>query len=263
MSHSTANDEEIDPRLRELLTRAYPGPDCPPPEAWLPDAPLTSEERERLEAHTRVCPACAAERELALAFAADEAENKDAQLSRDTDAIVRRLRDHAPWRARAARPSAPRELRSSLRWRRRSFPTVPLALAAGIVLTLGVVLRVVGPNAPPLGAPGTGAVMRGGDIETTTPAGEVASVPVDLRWREVPGAASYRVSVVGVDGEPVWSATVAGPPAELPESVAATMHASVLYRWQVEAMDGNGARIAWSKPTQFRIESAPQPGARD
>jgi len=263
MSNSTTNDDEIDPRLRELLARAYPGPDCPPPEVWLPDAALSAEERARIEAHAQTCPACAAERELAVAFAGDDPAKKDAALSKDTDAIVRRLKDNAPWRSRAAPASTPIDLRSRARRRRGPFPGVPLALAAGIVLTLGVVLRVAGPHAPPLGAPGAGAVLRGGEIETSSPAGDVASAPESLRWREVPGAASYRVSVIGVDDETLWSATVAGPPAELPESTLATLHASVLYRWQVEALDGNGARIAWSKPTPFRIEPGADRNAED
>lgn len=263
MSNSTVNDDEIDPRIRELLTHAYPGPDCPAPEVWLEDAPLAAEERARIDAHAQGCPACAAERELARAFAGDEPAKKDAGLSKDADAVVRRLRDNAPWRARPAPAAAVRDIRSAGRQRRRPFTGVPLALAAGIVLTLGVVLRVAGPHAPPLGAPGAGDVLRGGAIETSAPSGDVPATPEDLRWREVPGAASYRVSVLGVDDEPLWSATVVSPPVELPESVRETLHASVLYRWDVEAMDGNGARIAWSKPTPFRIESAQDRGAQD
>jgi hypothetical protein len=262
MNTFTANDDEIDPRVRELLTHAYPGPDCPPPEVWLDDAPLAAEERARIDAHAQSCPACAAERDLARAFAGEPAK-KGAALSKDADAVVRRLRDNAPWRSRPASTATVHDIRSAGSRRRRPFPGVPLALAAGIVLTLGVVLRLAGPQAPPLGAPGAGDILRGGAIETSAPSGDVAVTPEDLRWREVPGAASYRVSVIGVDDEPLWDATVDNPPAALPESVKEALHASVLYRWEVEALDGNGAKIAWSKPTPFRIESAQDPGAQD
>jgi hypothetical protein len=247
--NTTMDDEhEHDRGLKGLLERAYPGPDCPAPEAYLPDAVLSAEERARIETHARTCPACAAERELARSFAVP------AGVSEDAEAIVQRLREDAPWKARSKGVSPSGRQRALVRGRRRrSFMGLPLAMAAGVLLAVGAALQLLGPHAPPVGAPGSGSSMRGSAIETVTPAGEVGAVPSELRWHEVPNAVSYRVSILGVDGEPLWNETVSGSPAMLPQPASSALHALVLYRWQVEAFDANGVRIAWSKPTAFSI----------
>jgi hypothetical protein len=98
-------------------------------------------------------------------------------------------------------------------------------------------------------------IMRGSEIEAVAPEGDIAQEPGALQWRNVTDAASYRVTILGVDGDPVWSGSAAGSPAELPDAALAAMHATVLYRWQVEAINANGQRIAWSKPTPFRFEA--------
>ena len=106
----------------------------------------------------------------------------------------------------------------------------------------------------PVGAPGTGAVMRGNEIEVVGPAGELPAVPGALTWIDVPDAASYRVSILGVDGEELWSERISGSPATLDETSKSTLHPAVRYRWQVEALDAEGTRIAWSNITPFRIQ---------
>lgn len=239
--------DERDGPLHALLARAYPGPDCPPPEAYLPGAELSDAERARIEAHARACPACAAERELARGFA------EPVRTEADNEAIVQKLQASAPWHARAASSSNVTPIGGRRARRRRSFMGLPLAMAAGILIATGAALQLLGPHAPPIGAPGSGNALRGAAIEVVAPAGDVREVPRELDWRAVPDATSYRVSIVGVDGEPLWNETVTGSPAMLPATAANALHGAVLYRWQVEALDANGARIAWSKPTEFRI----------
>jgi hypothetical protein len=129
-------------------------------------------------------------------------------------------------------------------------------MAAAVLVAIGAISQFIGSNAPPIGAPGAGIAMRGSDIETVAPEGDIPQAPAALQWRDVPDAASYRVSILGVDGDPVWSGTAGASPAQLPEAALTAMHPTVLYRWQVEAMNANGARIAWSKPTPFRFEAA-------
>jgi hypothetical protein len=253
MNTPTADEHEHDARLSRLLTQAWPGPDCPPPEAYLPDADLSDAERARVESHARTCPGCAAERALARSF------DKDAASDEDADAIVRKLRASAPWRQHLASVSTLGQARAGGRTRRRLSFGLPLAMAAGVLLAVGAVFQLIGPSAPPIGAPGTGMILRGSEIETVAPAGDVAQAPDALSWREVPDAASYRVSILGVDGDTLWTGTAAGSPAVLPDAALTAMHPAVLYRWQVEAMNTNGTRIAWSKPTPFRFEGAATP----
>jgi hypothetical protein len=241
------HEEELDTGLRELLERAYPGPDCPPPEVYLSDAALNAADRSRVEAHARTCPACAAERELARSFDATGKQSEDAE------AIVQKLQTSAPWKSRKVTPMSGRPRTTERNRRRPAFMGLPLAMAAGVLIAVGAALQLLGPHAPPIGAPGTGSAMRGADIEVMTPAGDIATAPDELDWQDVPNAVSYRVRILLVDGEPLWTETVAGSPAKLPQLTASALHASVLYRWQVEALDANGTRIAWSKPTQFRI----------
>ena len=251
MNTPMADENERDARLGRLVMQAWPGPDCPPPEVYLRDADLSDAERARVESHARVCPACAAERELARSFDADAA------LDEDTSAIVQRLRDEAPWHPRTTTVSSLDQARDRRSQRRRSFIGIPLAMAAAVLVAIGAITQLLGPHAPPIGAPGAGTMMRGSEIETVAPEGDIPQQPDALEWRDVPDAASYRVTILGVDGDPVWSGTSAGSPAQLPDAALTAMHPTVLYRWQVEAMNANGARIAWSKPTPFRFEAAP------
>jgi hypothetical protein len=251
MTTPIADENGMDSELERWLARAYPGPDCPPPEAWLSDSGATDAERARLDAHADACPACAAERALARAFEAG------GEPSADVEAIVARLRKGAPWRQADVAPISFATRRSGRRRPLATFLALPLAMAAALVLAVGAILRFGAPGAPPVGAPGTGAVMRGNEIEVVAPRGELAAVPEALTWVDVPDAASYRVSILGVDGEELWSERVSGSPATLDETSKNTLHAAVRYRWQVEALDADGARIAWSNATPFRI----RPGA--
>ena len=53
--------------LAQALRRAYgEGSPCPDPEIFLEEDRLDEAERQRLATHVNTCPACAAERELAL-----------------------------------------------------------------------------------------------------------------------------------------------------------------------------------------------------
>lgn len=235
-----------DAHVARLLEQAWPGPECPPPEAFLADAALSAEERARIEAHADVCPACGAERTLARAFGAPTMASPEAQ------AITETLRARAPWRANEAKPDPRFETRRRMR---RFAVAVPFALAAAVVLGIGVVLQFGAPGAPPVSAPGTGAVMRGSTIDVVAPAGDVGALPDELEWEPVPDAASYRVAIIGVDGETLWQATVEEPPAAIPPETRANLHPSVRYRWQVEALDERGARIARSEATAFRAET--------
>jgi hypothetical protein len=90
---------ELGRRLRAAYGAAA---GCPPPESWHRAAlgELPPAERDRLAAHAAACPACAAERDLALAFAAGPGPGA-AALDADVAAIVARLEARPPHRAAA------------------------------------------------------------------------------------------------------------------------------------------------------------------
>ncbi len=253
--------------LRAAYTEAEAG--CPPHEAYLAEEMerLSPEERRRLEEHAEGCPACAAERDLARMF--DAGSEVEGVLPEDVAFVVSQLETASPVRPAAqpwkdnvvpfripapktaqpatARPAIAQPLpaRRSGLWRIAAVAV--LALGAGLMFQLSRP-----PGAPPLPVPGTGTTFRGGEVEATSPMGEVAGIPSELRWEPRPGAASYRVRLSTVDDTVLWETAVPAPPARLPAEVTGQLHRAVAYLWTVEALDASGARMAVSEPVRFR-----------
>ena len=264
--------------LDEWLRAAYadPAAGCPPVEAWLEEelAARTPEERRRLEAHAAHCPACAAERDLAQGF--DAGPEGAGVRPEDVAFVVSRLESAAPVgnvrsfreapRFREARgetakavPAAAvptsRRIESSPAWR--------LAAAAVLVIAAGLAFQLSRPGAPPLPAPQAGGVVRGGEVETVSPVGEVDALPAELRWTPRPGASSYRVRLSTVDDTVLWEATVPESPARLPAEVSEKLHRAVAYHWTVEALGPAGERLGASEPARFRARPAPEGAGAD
>jgi len=259
---------ENDPRLPlgEWLRAAYAGKDagCPPPEAFLEAETATPEERRRLDEHAGRCPACAAERDLARLFAAPETAGVSGA---DLDFVVARLEEASP--VRASRPAgqvvpfpAPPARPAPRRAAGQPWTGQLWKIAAALILVVGggLLFQLTqspqgGP--PSLPAPQAGGPVRGGEVETISPSGDVGGIPAELRWTPREGARSYRVRLSAVDDTVLWEATVPAPPARLPAEVVARLHRAVAYTWTVEALDASGARIAASEPVRFRAR--PQP----
>jgi hypothetical protein len=247
---------ETGPRLslEDWLRAAYADGEagCPPPEAYLEAeaGALTPEERRRLDEHADRCPACAAERDLARLF--DAGPEAAGVRSEDVAFVVSRLETaRRPSGVVVPFPAAVRqpEARRPAVWR--------LAAAALLVLGGGLLFQLSRSGAPSLPAPGTATVMRGGEVEAVSPAGEVAGVPAELQWRPRPGASSYRVRLSAVDDTVLWETSVPAPPARLPAEVVRRLNRAVVYVWTVEALDASGARLAASEPVRFRARPAP------
>ena len=244
--------------LEDWLRAAYAEEDagCPPPEAFLAEEieRLSPQERRRLEEHADRCPACAAERDLARMFDAGPAADIEGVLPEDVGFVVSRLEAASPVRPRdakvvpfrvpAPKPALPAPARRSALWR--------LAAAVILVLGAGMLFQLSRPGAPPLPVPGTGTTVRGGEVEAVSPVGEVARIPLELRWEPRPGAVSYRVRLSTVDDTVLWETVVPAPPASLPVEVTGQLHRAVVYTWTVEALDASGARIAVSEAVRFR-----------
>lgn len=253
--------------LEDWLRAAYAEEEagCPPPEAYLAEETgrLSPEERRRLDEHADRCPACAAERDLARMFDAGPAAGAEGVLPEDVAFVVSRLEASSPvrpaskgnvvpFRAPVSKPAAKPSPRSNV-WR--------LAAAVILVLGAGILFQLSRSGAPPLPAPGTGTVVRGGEVEAVSPVGEVAAIPPELRWEPHPGAASYRVRLSTVDDTVLWETRVPAPPARLPAEITGQLHRAVVYIWTVEALDASGARMAVSEPVRFRARPDPQEGA--
>ncbi|HYG61146.1 MAG TPA: zf-HC2 domain-containing protein [Thermoanaerobaculia bacterium] len=268
--------------LGEALRAAHsPEHGCPPPEAFLSweAGDLSDEERRRLDEHVAGCPACAAERDLARLFEPPSEDSEEMAARReDMDFILARLEKGRPASPRAVReakvvpfpaaaparsPEMP--MASALpaaRRRSRFLPAMGLAAAAMLALVFGLLFQMR--SAPPLpepGAGGGGGVMRGADLAVVAPVGEIAAVPSELRWEEIPAAHSYRWRLLSVDGSVVWEETASGSPVRLPQALVRSLHPAVAYTWTVEALDTQGDRIATSTPARFRVRPAGENGS--
>lgn len=236
--------------LGKWLTEAYRGrDDCPPPEALLAEelAALEPAARQRLEAHVRSCPACAAERRLATAF--DEIREEDRA---DLDWLVDQL-DRKPSAAAIEIPETAqvvtidrgRALRAQAWW--------PLALAATLLLAVGLVsqLRPSRPGLPEL--PET-SIVRSSRLELLAPQGDITGIPEQLMWSGVDDAATYRVTVERPGGDIVWQQDVAAEQIEIEDVVRRSLQPAVVYSWAVEALDKEGSLLARSAIGTFRIQ---------
>ena len=259
MSDETPMRRELHEWLRDAYADAAAG--CPPPEAYLAAelAALQPEERHRLDAHADACPACSAERELARAFDAGEA----GVSAEDVDWVTARLRGEtdvaAPPAAANAPPGMPPAGRVvSFRGRAAARTWVRFAAAAVLVVAAGLTVRTFYQRPPALPAPPHGGVVRGGEVEVVAPIGEVAAPPVELRWRPLAGASTYRVRLLAVDGTVLCDIQADGSPAPLPADVTAKLRRAVSYEWTVDAATASGAVIGRSVPARFRIRPLPE-----
>lgn len=239
--------------LEEWLHEAYAG--CPPAESFLEAeaGALDPEARRRLDEHADGCRACAAERDLARLFDPGGEAGAEAGDIRQEDLafVIGRLEAASPVKtpSRPARQVLPFPVSRS----RPSAWITRLAAAAVVILAAGLFLQRF-MAAPPLPAPpGSGGVMRGGEVEPLSPLGDVEAAPAELRWEPRPGAASYRVRLRAVDDTVLWEAMVPAPPARLPADVAQNLQPAVSYVWSVEALDAQGARLGGSEPARFRV----------
>lgn len=141
---------------------------------------------------------------------------------------------------------------------RRRSPRA-LALAATVVMALGVgmLLRDPGPDAPRLPAEVPETVVRSAAVEPLAPLDRVAEVPAELRWRPVERARRYAVELLRTGDELVWRGETAGASIALPAEVRTALDRAVVYHWRVEALAGDGRRLARSEPARFVI--APRP----
>lgn len=245
--------------LDEWLSAAYgdAAAGCPPPEVWLEEelATRSPEERRRLDAHAGHCPACAAERDLALGF--DAGPEAAGVRPEDLAFVVSRLEAASPVSdLRSKKPS--NVVPFPTRRRIESSPVWRLAAAAVLVIAAGLTFQLSRPGAPPLPDPQVGGVVRGGEVEAVSPLGEVAGIPAELQWLPRSGASSYRVRLSTVDDAVLWEATVPAPPARLPAEVTRTLHRAVVYLWSVEALGPAGERLGASEPVRFRARPAPE-----
>jgi hypothetical protein len=214
----------------DLLNAALrPGEDCPSLDELgrYADGALGREERSALEAHVHGCPSCEAELALLRALTSIEV---------------------------AAQPTRPA---SRSRW----LPFDSLrANAAAAVLLVGIVaagsywLSVRrAPVLPSQVSTTGGEVRRSLSIAIRGPIGDQRDVPQRFEWLAAPGALRYRVRLMTVDRQELWSTVTTAPAVELPASVQSALAPGRTLLWNVSAYGGDDALIAESGTQTFRV----------
>jgi len=139
----------------------------------------------------------------------------------------------------------------------RNFFRVPYlagALAAALVLGLGISFYVSdrGPH-PISGNIGTGT-FRSGSVKLDGPSGNLAQPPDAFRWEAYPGAKSYRVEVMEVDGTVLWSTQASENFTAATPELKSKMHPGKTLHWKVTALDASGKEIASSSQEKFQVK---------
>ena len=108
-------------------------------------------------------------------------------------------------------------------------------LGAGLLAAAAALVLMVRP-------PAVDPVRDGGAPATLVaygPTGEAPLASLRFIWGAAPGVASYRLTVSGADGAPVWSGSVADTVAVLPDSVA--LRVDQRYLWVADALLEDGS----------------------
>ncbi|HXV75885.1 MAG TPA: hypothetical protein VD788_06145 [Candidatus Polarisedimenticolaceae bacterium] len=230
--------------LDDDLARALAGSsDCPPPETFERGRwdSLTFAERGRIGRHADRCAACSAERELARAFDHPKATGLDAD-----EAFVAERLDRLRPSSTLARAGGRSRFPADWRW-------VSAAALVGVALVAGLVWRGTPSPAPLLPDPPPPSTERGIHLRFDAPRGDLARAPGEARWEAHPGAESYLLRLVAIDGKVIWSTTAPASSVELPAVLVDRLAAHVTYRFEVDALDAQGRVVAASAAVGFRI----------
>jgi hypothetical protein len=242
---------------RLFKTALKPGAGCPPVtqlEQFLTESPTPS---AALAAHVKSCAFCRTEVQLLREFySGSERETGTAAVQ----AIASRLRARSNEifkRETASIEMGARPRRSF--WRTSWFgPAAVAAAAIVVVLTVGLQMRT---SAPALHPPGAGPeVLRSNAIFVTAPSGDVAQAPLEIRWQPAPGAAKYKVRLLEVDGQELWSMETSESTVQIPGAIRARIVPAKTLLCQVSAFDEAGRQVALSDTVRFRVlQKAYQP----
>jgi hypothetical protein len=148
----------------------------------------------------------------------------------------------APWSAEAAqllRPGARTAAAASPPFRRTgSLPWIALATAAGLVLSVGLVL-VARRSGVQTAAP---AERGSSDITRALDPRDRAALPAPperLEWAPMEGASSYEATIYDAESTPLWkSPPAAATRVDVPAEVRARLAPRRVYLWRVVARVG-------------------------
>lgn len=224
------------------------GKDCLSPDDL--QALLQNNGSESSRQHVGDCPHCQAELAMIESFAAAKSpEVSDVGQREEIAWIVARLQAHPKT---ATSPPV-----RTAAWRNFfQLPYVVGAAAAGLVIYLGISLYVFDhQQQPALTADGSPSQpLRSGAVHLTAPSGDLAQPPASFRWEEFPGAGSYSVELLEVDGTVLWSGKSQQAVLPVGPKLQARMQRAKPLAWRVVALDSSGKIIAESNAAHFIVK---------
>lgn len=99
-------------------------------------------------------------------------------------------------------------------------------------------------------------VYRSEQVELLGPSGELPRAPATLAWKDFPGAAKYKVTIMEVDRNPLWTGETTQPKADVPRPVRDKMLVGKTVLWQVTALDAQGKILATSQAERMVVSRA-------
>ena len=208
--------------------------------------------------HLDSCPRCQSELAMLKAFESNTPlPNEGAavawigsHLERSLDEIKNPARNYGSAQAGAASPAV---------WLARLFGTgsarwlVPVAAIVVVGAASVVLLRPA--KQPDLRADaGSGpAVYRSQEVEVIALSAELPSAPKTLQWKRFAGATIYKVAVMEVDHEALWTAETNDISITIPGSTRSKMLPGKPVLWQITALDGQGRSLAVSQVQRFSV----------
>ncbi len=229
------------PEERNFLRDSLgPTKDCPPLEKL--EAALSGSDKRIVE-HVRSCRYCETELAMLRTFTL-------ADVPAEESAAVREV---------ALRLAAPRKpvLRGSERlpwWRFGGSLLRPAVLGfAALLLLAGVGLQLRNSGRPQLRTDVGSDVYRTNTLTVLAPSGDLQQPPDEVRWKPVPAAVRYRVRILEVDGNEMWSVESAGGGVTIPADVRARIVPAKTLLCSVTALDGDGRTVAESNNVRFRV----------
>jgi hypothetical protein len=194
--------------------------------------------------HLSGCPHCQAELAMLKSFESSVPSKNEGAAAAWIAAQLERKQNSSSAKAGVPRPF----------W--RNFFRVPyLAGALALVLAAGLGISLyVSDREPrsPLNNPGT-EIMRSGSVRLTSPSGDLARPAQEFHWEAYPGAKKYRVEVLEVDGNVLWSGQSDQTSIATPPELQAKMLPGKTLQWKVTALDDSGKPIASSSQERFLV----------
>ena len=146
----------------------------------------------------------------------------------------------------------------------RSRPWLPfprfsyLSGTAAVAATLALVFSLYISDRPPRPSVDVSLsstqTMRSGSVRLTSPAGDLDRPSENLRWEAYPGATTYLVEVMEVDGTVVWTRHSSETLLASSPELRLKIDSGKPLLWRVTALNDSGNAIASSDRARFRLK---------